>query len=150
MKARHRCEIMFISRIFHVIVVSGMKFDTKQEHDEMIRVAHDAVCESTDDLCDKDKEVIRRRVQRMEYLTLKPACQKSLSERILLIGYYFMQLLIDREYIEFPEGSRLARITDYLFSLIDLDDKITQLRLDNTQKQARRWMRILQEQGYYQ
>lgn len=140
---------MFIARVMHVVSITGVKFDQPYEHDEFIKTAWEAVLEPTNDLCAKDKETIRRRVQRMEHLTLAPACEKSFAEKIILIGYHFMNELLDRDYIEIKEGSKLRRVTDTLLSMIDLEEDVTQKRMITSKKQAMQWMKILQAHGYY-
>lgn len=149
MKSRHRCEIMFICRICHVITITGVKFDTAEEHNNFIQTAWEAVLEPTDDLCDKDKETIRRRVQRMENITLEPACKNAKAEKIVLIGYHFVNELLDRDYIQIAEDSKLHRVMDALLTMIDLDDEVTQRRLVTSAKQARQWMEKLQKEGYF-
>lgn len=149
MNHRHRVEIMFIARTMHVIAVNGVKFETPDEHEEFINEAWEAVLEPSNGLCAKDKETLRRRLMRMEEKTLRPACEKAFAEKIILIGYHFINELQDREYLEIPEGSKLRRITDALLSMIDPEDAVTQKRMVTSAKQARKWLEILQKEGYY-
>lgn len=147
--SRERCEVTFIARIMNVIALNGMRFDTKDEHRRFVEESWQAVMEPVEGLNIQAKEFIRIKVNAMENLTLKPACDKSFAEKILLIGYYFMDDLIEREYIIIPDGSALRRVTDYLLALVDIEDEGTQKRMESAQKQARKWMQILQGKGYF-
>lgn len=147
--SRYRCEIMFIARIVHVIALNGMKWDTRKSYDNFVKKAWDAVLEPVKDINTRAKEFIRIKVNKMESLTLEPACEKAFSEKILLIGYYFMSDLIEREYISIPEDSALMQVTDYLLTLIDPDNEVTQKRMESAQKQAKKWLEILQKEGYF-
>lgn len=140
---------MFIGRIMNVIALNGMRFDTKDEHREFVEESWRAVMEPVAGLNIKAREFIRIKVSVMESLTLKPACENSFAEKILLIGYYFMDDLIEREYIIIPEDSALRKVTDYLLSLVDPSDKGTMKRMESAKKQAKKWMQILQEKGYF-
>lgn len=149
MKARHRCEVFFIARIMQVIAIKGVRFDTQEEHENFMKIALEAVLEPLDGLDVKSREAICRRVQRMEDLTLQPACEKSFAERIILIGYHFINNLLERDYLEITDDSKLRRVTDALLSMIDMDDDIAQTRYTKTKKEAARWMKTLQSMGYY-
>lgn len=147
--AQHRCEIMFIARITHVIALNGMKWNTREEYHRFVGKAWEAVIDPVKDLNANAKEFIRVKVNRMEDLTLKPACHKSFSEKILLIGYYFMKDLLDRKYIKIPDESALMQVMDYLLKLVDPNDEGTQKRMESAQKQARKWLEVLQGNGYF-
>lgn len=146
---KHRCEIFFLARIWHVVAITGVKFDTEAEHDAFIIEAWEAVLEPTNGLYGKHKETIRRRVQRMEQKTLRPACEKSFAEKIILIGYHFLNELQERDYIKIPNESKLMGVADHLLAMIDLEDEVTQKRMVSSAKQANRWLMILQGDGYF-
>jgi hypothetical protein len=126
-----------------------MKWDTREEYERFAARAWEAVIEPVQDLNTNAKEFIRTKVNRMEALTLKPACHKSFSEKILLIGYYFMKDLVDRKYIKIPDESALMQVMDYLLNLVDPNNEGTQKRMESAQKQARKWLEILQGKGYF-
>lgn len=147
--SRERCEIMYICRIMNVIALNGMRFDAQEEHARFVEETWQAVMEPVKDLNHKAREFIRVKVNAMENLTLKPACDKSFAEKILLIGYYFMDDLIEREYLIIPEDSALRRVTDYLLTMVNIEDEGTQKRMESAQKQAKKWMQILQGKGYF-
>lgn len=147
--AQHRCEIMFLARITHVIAINGIRWDTRKEYEDFVKMAWAAVIEPVKGLNINAKEFIRVKVNRMEALTLAPACRKSFSEKILLIGYFFMKDLMDRDYIDIPEESTLMQVMDYLLKLIDPGDEGTQKRMESAQKQAAKWLQVLQAQGYF-
>lgn len=149
MNARHRVEIMFCARLMHVVAVTGVRFDEPAEHEAFIKEAWEAVLEPTNGLYGKEKESLRRRLYRMEELTIIPACEKAFAEKIILIGYHFITELQDRNYLEIPEGSKLRRVTDALLAMIDMDDEVAQIRFVKAQKVARKWLEILQKQGYF-
>lgn len=150
MNDKQRCEIMFVARIMHVIALTGCRFEAEGQHEKFVRTATDAVLEPVRDLPVRKAESIRRRVARMEDLTLKPACHKATAEKVLLIGYFFMEGLIEREYLIIHEGSPLRNVTDVLLEAVDLEDEVAQKRLKNGEKQARKWMEKLQSEGYFQ
>lgn len=149
MKERHRCEVMFIARIMHLVAITATRFDTEGELDAFKKMAFDAVMEPVSDLCAKDKERIRRRVTRMEKETLLPMCDKVKAEKAVLIGYYFIEDLQSRAYLCIPEGSSLRTVTDTLLGAIDPRDEVTQGYMEMAQEQARIWMERLQREGYF-
>ena len=150
MNDRQRCEVMFTARIMHVIAVGGVTFQTPEQHERFMITSLDAVLEPVRDLPVRKAEQIRRRVERMEHKTIVPACKNSFSEKLILVGYHFMNNLINDEYLFIAEDSPLRRVTDTLLEAVDMENEVAQKRFKKAEKQARKWLETLRGEGYFQ
>ncbi len=149
MNHRHRAEISFLARIVYLLILGGVWTAHKKQHEDLEQIAYEAMTLPLQGLTDKDRKSIIRRVCRMEDKTIKPLSGKTHGRKVALIVYYFTNDLIDRNYLEMPEGSSLAIITDFLLGLINPEDTGVQKQMESAKKQAGKWLEQLQLEGYY-
>lgn len=150
MNARHRCEVSFIARIIYLLVLGGVKTKDPEQHQELERVAYDAMMDPLKGLTEREASTIKRRVIRMESETIKKFTDNTNGVKIVLIAYYFINALVDEGYLELPEESSLAMVTDFLLSVVDMKSIGMDKQLDSAKKVAGKWLVHLRNEGYYQ
>jgi hypothetical protein len=150
LKDRERCEVSFIARLVYIVIIGGLKCSTQKQHIEMAEFALQAATEPFLGLDSKRANTLRRRVVRMEDNTIKPMTGKAHGEKVLLVIYFFINELIDKEYLNIPEECKLRIIVDTLLKLLDTKSESMQSRLPSAKKQAEKWLVTLQSEGYYQ
>lgn len=141
MNDRHHAELAFLAELVTATVISctvlptdeARKLDIAEE--EYQRAANPAK--------------LRRRVARMVNNTLMRLPQGMAGEKVVIIVYSFFERLVQEGLIEIPEQSRAAQIMDWLLSVIDPENSVTQKRIKNAEKDSRKWLERLQNDGYF-
>ncbi len=146
MTDREIVEVSFLARMIYLIVISGMREDIAQKlHGDALA----ALEEPLTMLPEKKKNNLKRRVIRLEERFIKPLSNKTHSVKILLIAYYFINKLIDDDYINIPEESKLYKLINTLLNYVDQDIQGFQKIDKSAEKQSAKWLEKLQNEGYY-
>lgn len=149
MNDREKCEVSFISRCVHMITIAGMKYTKNDDANKISNIAYESAIEPFIECDERRKKSLIRRVIRMQDKTINKMIGNYHGEEVLLTLYFFIEKLIEMDYLIIPENSKLRIIVDYLLSLIDINSKLTNKRLKSAKKQADKWMEILKNEGYY-
>lgn len=144
-----RCEVSFLGRIVYLVVIGGIQCKTDKHHKELARIALLASMEPFEKLDARKSSALRRRVMRMEEVTIAPMTHKTHAEEVILVVYYFINRLIESEYIDVPEETNLWKIMDYLLSLLDLEKDTIKSYIKTAPAKADKWLKSLEGQGYY-
>jgi len=141
MNDRRHAEIAFLAELVSAVVISctALPTDKKEQLDIAEAEYHRA----------SNPDKLRRRVARMMKATLMRLPEGMAGEKVVIITYRFFELLVQEGIIEVPEDSPAAQIMDWLLSAIDPDDPVTQKRIKNADKDARKWLERLQTDGYF-
>lgn len=92
---------------------------------------------------------IKRRVARMMRLTIMKIPEGTEGAKVVIIVYCFFELLTDKGIIEIPDDSPVGELMDWLLGAIPAHDVLTQKRIKNGRKDAAKWLKALQSQGYF-
>lgn len=149
MKDRHKCEVMWLAHLLYVIVYSGVSYPSEEERLKWLNFAFDAISEPVNNDAGYVKERLRRRVLRMSEATIKPACKVSKASKLILVGYYIMNRLMDSGYLIIPDNSKMMQVVEHLLGLVDIEDFGVQKQMVSAKKQANKWLEKLQRMGYY-
>lgn len=139
---RERCESAFLSRIMHILILGGVKMPTKEQHEELADLAYQSVMDSFVGLSNEESIKLKRRIKRMEDLTIAPLSNKAHGQEVLLTSFYFMNELIEQSIMEIAEGSKLRQLTDFLLKVVDEE-------IPSCAERAKNWIDILRSEGYY-
>lgn len=150
MNDRQRCEVMFTARIMHVIATGGVSFKEEGAHERFVALATSALFEPVQDVTRDKANKLRERMERMARKTIIPECKVSKAEKMLLIGYHFINKLVEDEYLFIAENSPLRKVTDTLLEAVDMENEVAQKRFKKAEKQARKWLETLRSEGYFQ
>lgn len=147
---RIRCELTFIARTLHIIVVTSLSCSDEGEYDSVLLIANNALMQPLVGLDAHKLHTLKNRIQRMEDATIRLACHdKAHGEQLVLIAYHFINKLVDDGLLDIPESTPLAKLSDYLLMLINPDNPVTQVRMVKTEKTARKWRDDLRKMGYF-
>ena len=142
-----RCaEIVYLGMTVLAVIIGGI---TCENPNELESLALQAVKEPTEGMDIKRRQKIERRAIWMTMATIKRESDKAHGEKVLLATYLMIEKMITSGYLQMPENSPLARVVDFLLSLVDPDNEITQKRLKKAEKTANDWIDILQHEGYF-
>ncbi len=155
MNDKHIVEIAFLGRLLYLIVIGGLhvKDSSKllQLEEEALRVAD----ESFEGLTAPHVLKLKRRVMRMDELTLRkesynPTTERGAhAEKLVLAVYSFIENLVRQAYITMPADSGIAVLTDALLTLVDVESSLFEPRRQRAVKLANKWLELLQRNGYY-
>lgn len=146
---KHRCEESFISKLLYTVIRGGVQMPTIEQHKTLSTYAYDLSIEPFSDMAQKDAEKLIRRVDRMGNNTIKPLLNKAHGEKVLLTVYYFINRIMDMDYLIIPEDSEFRLLIDWLLKELPLDEERVKKRMANANKLSEKWLNILQGEGYY-
>jgi len=92
---------------------------------------------------------IKRRIARMMHLTLMKVPEGTDGAKVVIIVYCFFETLTDKGIIGIPDDSPMGKLMDWLLGAIPAHDELTQKRIKNGRKDAAKWLKALQGQGYF-
>lgn len=143
---KHRTELAYLGNLLLALVVGGI---TSENPLQLAEVANNATKESTEGLTQKHREKIERRAVNLCMLTIAKESDKAHGEKVLFAVYLFIENLVTSGYLQMPEDSNIAKLVDFLLSLVDADNRVTQRRLKKAKKTANKWLEKLNEMGYF-
>lgn len=138
---RRATEIVYLCELVTATAIScTANDDIKQTADRI----------SSEELAKTGKaNKIKRRVARMMHMTIMNIPEGTEGAKVVIIVYCFFELLTDKGIIGIPDDSPMGELMDWLLGAIPAHDVLTQKRLKNGRKDAAKWLKALQGQGYF-
>lgn len=136
---------MFCSRILYLIVIGGM-----EANEQLKELATQVITLPLAGITPDKSRSLRKRVLRLEQKYIHPFVGKAHGSKIAMIAYFFINTLIEEDYISVPPDSPFMCLADILFSAIKTEERGFELLSDSAQKQAEKMLKGLNKDGYFQ
>lgn len=149
MNDREQVEALFCSRILYLIVIGGTA-----PNPYLHKIATELIQAPLQNLSKERSSTIRRRVVRLEEKYIHPFVGRAHGSKIALIAYYFINKLLDEDYLDIPDNSPFRELANKLFSAITTSLEFGSRSFievsKSANKQAQKMLTGLQADGYFQ
>lgn len=155
MNDRQLTEVMFCSRLLYLVVIGGMDVPGNEQAYQKIKdLALEVIQDPIRTAHRQRSENLRRRVVRLEQKYMHQYVGKAHGSKVALVLYYFLNDLIERDYLCVPPESPFMELADIVFGAItnslQPDSPEFTLVAKSAQKQAIKMLKELQKDGYFQ